>query len=60
MAKDKLPTAAEPTLAREDGNQAQISKAWAELLEAAKTDPKARAFLEAYGPSAEDPIRQDD
>lgn len=29
----------------------RIANAWAELLEAAKTDPKARAFLAAFGPA---------
>lgn len=60
MAKEKKthpdPDVDAPT--RDDKHQAQILKAWAELVEAAKTDPKAKAFLEAFGPDATDPIRQ--
>lgn len=29
--------------------QARVLEAWAELVEAAKTDPKARAFLDNFG-----------
>jgi hypothetical protein len=62
MAKDKNRTPNPDVRADlpKDKDLAQISKAWAELVEAAKTDPKARAFLEAFGPDAIDPIRQED
>lgn len=62
MAKDKTrnPDPDDTSGNRDDKHQAQISKAWAELAEAAKTDPKARAFLEAFGPDAINPIRKKD
>jgi hypothetical protein len=36
--------------------QARIAAAWAELVEAAKSDPKARAFLDAFGPGSPEPV----
>jgi hypothetical protein len=35
-----------------EDRKARIAAAWAELVEAARTDPKARAFLSAFGPEA--------
>ena len=53
MSKPILP----PTDPRDDpeDRKARIAKAWAELVEAARTDPKARAFLSAFGPDAATP-----
>jgi hypothetical protein len=37
--------------------QERIAAAWAELVEAAKSDPKARAFLAAFSPGTPDLAR---
>jgi len=38
-----------------DDRKARIAAAWAELMAAASTDPKARAFLSAFGPAGAAP-----
>jgi hypothetical protein len=50
MSKPTIP----PTHPHDDAEdrKARIATAWAELVEAARTDPKARAFLSAFGPEA--------
>ena len=51
--KDSMPnpvTGRAADIAREA--QERVAAAWAELIEAAKTEPKARAFLEAFAAEA--------
>jgi hypothetical protein len=50
MKNPKPPTSTIP-LEHPAETRARIATAWAELVEAAKTDPKARAFLAAFGPA---------
>lgn len=40
--------------------QLQIAAAWSELREAAKSDPKARAFVEAFGSTAPEHLLESD
>ena len=51
--KDSMPnqgTGRAADIAREA--QERVAAAWVELIEAAKTEPKARAFLEAFAAEA--------
>lgn len=44
--KDQMPSAAAQL---DEQAKARVAAAWAELVEAAKNEPKARAFLDAFG-----------
>jgi hypothetical protein len=62
MSKEKTDQAPEKADAAEffaSEAQAQIAAAWAELVQAAKSDPKARAFLDAFGPGPAEPVPGD-